>query len=244
MPVALADLLADNALVSLDEAKAYCGITRPTVAEDLDPEDQRLVEAINAVSAFVETDVRPMRRKVETLRLPPPRGPVLKLLRIPLDPLEPVELAVNDAVKTVWRSEADGPRGTFDALVHRSVPSSRWTPDGLVVRGVGGAHAHWLYCGDGCTGWGIGVDPEPILLTYTGGWDCIPEDGSPNKLPGDVLVAVKDSVRAWFRNQQQGTSDVVSIAQPGGGPTFEIPRWMPYGAGQLLARHRPVAVLG
>src|SRR5262245_42193468 len=243
MPVTLDSLLDANALVSLDEAKAHLGIVRPTTPEDVGAEDQLLVAAINHVSQYVETDVRPMARKTETLRLPPPRyGPVLMLRRIPLDVAEPVELAISDQPQTVWRQESDGPRNGFDLLVHASVPGSRWTPDGLVLRA--GANAgrfrHGYFCACGCGGWGSGVDPEPILLTYTGGWDCIPVDGSRNKLPGDVRVAVLDTIATWFKMQQQGTVDVVALAQPGGGPTFETPRWVPYGAGQIFAKHRPV----
>lgn len=242
MPVLLADVLEDNALVSLDEAKAHCGIVRETTPDDLHPEDARLVEAINWVSGFVDAHVRPMARKTQTLRLPMPRGPVLALKRAPIDTAEAITLSVNDATRTVWRNEADGARSTFDALVHSFDPWSPWSPDGLVMRGA--RSDHFLYCGCGCQGWGSGVDPNPVLIEYTGGFDCIPADGSRNKLPGDMRSAVLNTVRAWFRNEQQGTTDIVSISQPGGGPTFEVPRWVPYGAAQLFAKHVPFEMVG
>lgn len=239
MPVELSTVLQPNALVSLDEAKAHLGIVRETTASDLAAEDQRIVEAINWVSDWVEHNVRPMARKVVTLRLRAPRGPALYLKRVPIDVLEPVELSINDAAQTVWRAEADGARRGFGALVIASNRDSVWAPDGLVVQSVAG---HGYFCGCGCAGWGAGADPEPILLTYTGGFDTIPESG-PNKLPADVRHAVLEVVKAWHRNEQQGTADVVQLAQPGGGPTFEVPRWMPYGALQVFLKHVPVEVI-
>lgn len=241
MAVALDSVLDANALVSLDEAKAHCGIVRPTTAEDLHAEDQRLVEAINWVSMYVETAIRPMAKKTQQLRLARPTTAILKLARAPIDVDADVTLLVNDVARTVWRKEADGARSSFGAVVHSGVPGSRWAPDGLVLR-AGYLSSHGLYCGCGCAGWGSGVDPEPILLTYTGGFDCLPASG-PNQLPGDMRVAVLDAVRAWFRNEQQGTADIASITQPGGGPVFEQPRWMPYGAWQIMLQHRPVSLV-
>lgn len=241
MAVTLESVLDANALVSLDEAKAHCGIVRQTTPADLHAEDQRVVEAINWVSMYVETAIRPMAKKAEVLRLAPPRTAVLKLARAPIDVDQPVVLTINGVPQSVWRKEADGARASFRAWVHSGVPGSRWTPDGLVLR-AGATSGHGYFCGCGCGGWGSAVDPEPILLSYTGGFDCLPESG-PNQLPGDMRVAVLDAVRAWYRNEQQGTADIASIAQPGGGPTFDQPRWMPYGAWQIMLQHRPVSLV-
>jgi hypothetical protein len=52
-----------------------------------------------------------------------------------------------------------------------------------------------------------------------------------------MQYAVKETVRAWSRNQQQGTADIAAIVQPGGGPTFEAPRWLPFGARMTFERH-------
>jgi hypothetical protein len=250
MTIALDALLAANALVSLEEVKAHLGVARPTTPSDLAEEDQRLVDAINWVSQFVESYARPRARKTETVRLSLPRGPhLLRLLRVPIDVSAPVACTLADAVQTVWTQESDGPRGTFDVLVHASVPGSPWCPDALWRPGgwdggggTWGGSGAWLRCACGCGGGGYGGhasgDPQPILVTYTGGFDCVPEDG-PNQLPGDVRVAVLETVKAWHRNQQQGTAEIVSIAQPGGGPTFEIPRWVPYGALQTFSGKRP-----
>jgi hypothetical protein len=253
MPVALDTILADNALVSLDEVKAHLSITRPTDPDDLVPDDQRLVDAINWVSEWVEMNIRPMARKTETLRMSLPRGPhLLRLLRIPLDVTQPVTCSLADTAQTVWTQETDGARSGFDVLVRYSVPGSRWSPDGLWRPagwdggGLTWGGGHWLQCSCGCSGAGAGGhgsgDPQPILLTYTGGFDCLPDPPGVNQLPRDVHYAVLETVRSWSRNQQQGTADIVSIAQPGGGPTFEIPRWMPYGAQQAFLSHRPIWV--
>jgi hypothetical protein len=241
MPVALDAILAANALVSLDEAKAYLSVTRPTVPADLTPEDAQLVEAINWVSAFVESFARPMARATETLRLALPRTPnLLRLLRLPIVVTEPVTCALGDVDQAVWRQESDGARSGFEVLVYSTVPGSRWSPDALYRRSGwgGGSGAHWINCSCGCGGAGSG-DPQPILLTYTGGFDCLPAPPAVNALPRDVHVAVLDTVRAWSRNQQQGTADIEAIAQPGGGPTFTVPRWLPYGALQTFLAYRP-----
>jgi hypothetical protein len=146
----------------------------------------------------------------------------------------------------VWTQEADGLRSGFDVLVYASVPGSPWCPDGLwrPAGWSGGAWSgHGFTCTCGCGGGGadgLGGDPQPILLTYTGGFDCLPAPPAVNQLPGDVRVAVLETVRAWHRNQQQGTAEIVSLVQPGGGPTFEVPRWLPYGALQTFLAHRPV----
>lgn len=241
-------VLADNALVSLEEVKAHLSIVRPTDPQALAPEDERLVDAINWVSAFVEMYVRPMARKTETLRLSLPRGPhVLRLARIPIDVTDPITCLLADTDQTVWRTEADGARTGFDLLVHATAPGTPWMPDALWRPGGwdGGGWwgGHGFTCTCGCGGAGYGGhpsgDPQPILLTYTGGFDCLPASG-PNELPRDMHVAVLDTVRAWARNQQQGTAEIVSIAQPGGGPTFEVPRWIPYSAQQTFVFHRPV----
>jgi hypothetical protein len=244
---ALDAILAANALVSLDEVKAHLTIGRPTTEADLDEEDQRLVDAINWVSQYVETTVRPMARKTETLRLGMPRGPhVLRLLRIPIALTEPVTCSLAGTDQTVWMQESDGVRSEFDVLVHSTVPGDTWCPDALYRMGGwdgGGWHGGGLRCTCGCGGGGHGGhvsgDPQPILLTYTGGFDCLPADG-PNQLPGDMRYAVLETVRAWFRNQQQGTTEMVALVQPGGGPTFETPRWIPYGARQTFLNHVPV----
>lgn len=251
MPVTLETVLAANALVSLDEVKGYLSVTRPTDPDALTAEDERLVDGINWVSAFVESYVRPMARKTETLRLALPRSPhLLRVLRVPIVVADPITCALADATQTVWREESDGARSGFDVLVYGSVPGSLWCPDALYRPagwdggGLTWGGGHWLKCSCGCSGAGYGGhasgDPQPILLTYTGGFNCLPDPPGMNELPGDMRVAVLDTVRAWTRNQQQGTSDIVSIAQPGGGPTFEIPRWIPYGALQTFLSHRPV----
>jgi hypothetical protein len=241
-PVQLESVLATNALVSLEEVKAHLSIVRPTNEANLVDEDQRLVDAINWVSAFVESAVRPMARKTETVRRSrPPSSPLLSMLRVPIDLTDPITCTLADTVQTIWTQESDGARGGFDVLVYASVPGSPWCPDGLWRR-AGWGVGHGRACGCGCGGPGAGGDPQPILLTYTGGFDCLPATG-PNQLPGDMRVAVLDTVRAWHRNQQQGTADVVAIAQPGGGPTFEMPRWIPYGARQTFLSHQPVVLV-
>lgn len=254
MPITLDTVLADNALVSLDEVKAHLSIVRPTTPDDLAEEDARLVDAINWVSGFVESFARPMARKTETLRLSLPHaGPhLLRVQRIPIDVSQPITCSLADAPQTVWTQESDGLRSGFDVLVHATVPGSPWCPDALWRPGGwdGGGYTwgggHWLKCSCGCSGAGYGGhgsgDPQPIVLTLTAGFDCLPEDGTPNKLPGDVRYAVLETVRAWARNQQQGTAEIVSLVQPGGGPTFETPRWIPYGALQTFISKRPVFV--
>lgn len=251
MPIALDTVLAANALVSLEQAKAHLTILRPTDEADLAVEDQRLVEAINWVSAWVELNVRPMTFKTETLRLAAPRDHhVLRLRRIPIDVTAPLTVSVAGVEQTVWLDETDGERTAAQVLLYSTVPGSPWCPDALwALNGWGGGGwstvAGGSRCECGCGGGAghISGDPQPIVVTFTGGFDCVPDDGTPSQLPGDVQFAVLETIRAWFRNQQQGTTEMVSIAQPGGGPTFETPRWMPYSATQMLLSHRPVAIL-
>lgn len=252
MPVALDTILAANALVSLEEAKKHLLIARETNEDDLALEDQRIVVAINWMSDWVETNVRPMAQKTETLRLAAPRDHhILRLDRTPIDVTAPLTVSVAGTDQTVWIDDTDGERTAADVLVWSSVPGSRWCPDGLwSLNGWGGSGwrtvAGWSRCECGCGGGAghISGDPQPIVVTYTGGYDCLPEDGSPNQLPYDVQHAALETVKAWFRNEQQGTTDLVSLAQPGGGPTFEpTPRWMPYVARQLFAAFYPQRIV-
>lgn len=251
MPVALDTALADNALVSLAQAKAHLSIVRPTDAADLAVEDQRLVDTINQVSAWVELNCHPMARKTETLRLAAPRDPhILRLRRHPIDATAPLTVAVAGTAQTVWVDDTDGDRLAADVLLYASVPGSPWCPDALWRLngwGAGGWRtiAGWSRCECGCGGGAghISGDPQPIVVTYTGGFDCVPEDGAPNRLPQDVQEAVLETVAAWFRVQQQGQVDIVSIAQPGGGPTFEQPRAIPYRALQTFKNHFPAVII-
>lgn len=251
MPVALDTILADNALVSLDQAKAHLSIVRETVEADLAVEDQRIVEAINHVSAWVELNCHPMVWKAETLRLAAPRDHhILRLARKPIDVTAPLTVSVAGTEQTVWIDDTDGERSAAQVLVYSSVPGSPWCPDALWhLNGWGGGGwrtvAGWSRCECGCGGGAghISGDPQPIVVTYTGGFECVPEDGSPNQLPQDVQRAVLESVAQWFKFQQQGTAEMIGLAQPGGGPTWETPRWMPYVARQVFDNHRPAQII-
>jgi hypothetical protein len=175
---------------------------------------------------------------------------VLRLRRRPIDATAPLTVTLAGTAQSVWRDAADGDRLAADVLLHSTVPGSPWCPDALYrLSGWGGAGwstvAGWSRCECGCGGGAghISGDPQPIEVTYTGGFLCVPEDGTPNQLPHDLQRAVLETIRSWHRDQQQGTAEIVSLVQPGGGPTFEVPRWMPYGALQTFLTHRPVHVM-
>jgi len=197
--------LKDTALVSLDEAHSFlsCGADQHA----------RLQDRINEASDLVESWCnRPLKARVFTAeRVEGPWGPKL-FPRFPLcSPIHrtaPVTITVDGTAQTVWKLEADGDRSDFDVLVHEN----------HFFRRQG-----WRYCS-------YSADPYNVVLTYTGGFDPIPDELK--------LACFYVLQRIFGADQQKGLTEVGSLSSPGGNIAF-TPRGfvMPGPAVDILQRY-------
>jgi len=172
--------LAENAFVSLDEAKAYLlikGTDRDAILED----------AINRVSDFCEAwcQLGFKKRDYTAVRCRAQWTPRLYLPAEPIDLTAPVEVLLDGAPLVVWRTSDDGDRQLADVL-------------------VGSDHPGWPNHLYRAAGW-IGLDPEPVEVSYTGGQDPI---------SGELLDAFYQILAMVWREQLDKT---IEVAQATGG---------------------------
>lgn len=211
--------LQTNAIVSLSEAKSFLNISGTTT-------DALLETVINGASDAWEKELnRPVKEATYTnLRLIGPTGPKLYLRGTPIKITDPVTVKLAGTVQTVWKAEADGDPADFDVLVMSD------TPEGPV-----GVRNH-LYRPGGWNGVAGGTlasgHPYTVLLTYTGGF---------NPIPQDLKDAVLYVIQKLFRDRQKQLADVQTVTLPSGSITlFDIP--MPRWALRTLDKYRWIPV--
>jgi|FLYL01.1.fsa_nt_gi hypothetical protein len=202
-----------RALLEIAEARAWLGAS---------PADDPLVQAaIDAATELLEGPAgcnRPLRRATYTdLRLVGPWGRRLYLRAAPVDVAAVITLTVDGVAQTVWRTEADGARDTFDVWVAGDDP---WDTLG---------RANHLYRQ---VGWRSAGDPWNVRLSYRGGFDPVPDD---------LREAALYVVQKFVRDAQKGLADVSTVTLPSGSITLlDIP--MPRTARLALMRYRWLAL--
>ena len=141
--------LVDYALVTVEEATAFL-----TPSADVD-----VIDLINRATDYCEEYCnRPlMAREFEDLRLPAQESPYLRLRVFPIDVEEDIVVYLDNVLQTVWKTEDDGDQEDFDVVVGGDVPG---VPNYLY------RHCGWLTC--------LWRTPNPIRLTYTGGFATAP----------------------------------------------------------------------
>lgn len=197
-----------NAFTTLEEVKGYLGI-----AGDL--EDPQLEKTVNRASSRIEEYLTfPVKRQpITDRRERGVEGCELVAWAAPISVMQPISIAVNEVVQTVWRTEVDGQADLFDVVVDANTESPLWRPNVFYRR----------------AGWGVtGMHPSPIKLTYTGGFDPVPDD---------LLEAFFLIVQKWHREQTQGLQEVVTVNTPTGGVTL-FDRPIPFRALQILNEWR------
>lgn len=178
-----------NALATLDEVKAYLNHTG-------DAQDPQIEAAINKASDYLESKLGPLKVRTKTWRLPGrEHGCRLYAPIVPIDVTADITLSIDGVAQTVWRSMIDDPVTGKDVVVVSSVPESPLCPDQF--HRVGG----W----NSSTG-----EPEPIVLTMTGGF------ANAAAVPGRFLEAFQLIVAKLFRDEIQQNPDTISVATPGG----------------------------
>lgn len=204
--------LADNALLTLDEATTYlgAGASDAAVIEDL----------INRVSDYCEGPSganRPLiARTFTALRYPPQWGPRLRPRATPIDVTSAVTVALDGTALTVWKAESDGDPADFDVVIGGDEPA---TPSYL-YRACG-----WLGCA-----------PLPIALTYTGGWE---QDELPLDLKEAAYLILGQTYREQTRTG--GASPDIQSYTPGPvtpGVTFRGESLIPMRAREILSARR------
>lgn len=189
-----------NALATLDEVKAYLNQTG-------DVQDPQIEAAINKASDYMESKLGPLKVRTKTWRLPgKEHGCRLYAPIVPIDVTATITLTIDGVAQTVWRSMIDDPVTGKDVVVVSSVPESPLCPDQF----------HRVAGWNSTTG-----EPEPIVLTMTGGFT------NAAALPGRFLEAFELIVAKLFKDEIHQNPDTISFSGPGG--TFtridtEIPR--------------------
>lgn len=146
--------MSDYPLVTVDEARTYLGLGTS------DDETHLLEDYVSRATDYCEwyCDRLLAARLHENKRFAPIRSLSLRPLCWPIDVTQTIAIAIDAVVQTVWKQEGDGDRNTFDVLVRADTPE------------MSGPNIFWRK-----NGWcGTTSDPEPILITYTGGIDPIP----------------------------------------------------------------------
>jgi len=198
--------LQTNAIVTLAEAKAFLNISGTAT-------DALLETVITGASDAWEKELnRPVKEAIyAALRLRAPQGPTLYLRATPVNTASPVTVSLAGTVQTVWKAEADGDPANFDVLLMSDVPE-----------GPLGVRNHLYRAG----GWNGAVGgplvsghPYTVLLTYTGGF---------NPVPQDLKDAVLYVIQKLFRDRQRQLADVQTVTLPSGSITLldiSMPRW-------------------
>lgn len=210
--------LPANAIVSLAEAKDFLNIKS---AE----QDALLETVIQGATAAWENELnRPVKEATYTnLRLIGPQGPKLYLRGTPVKTSDPLTVSLRGTAQTVWKTEADGNPNDFDVLLMGDIPEHPL-----------GVRTH-LYRAGGWNGAPTNVwsgHPYTVLVTYTGGF---------NPVPQDLKDAVLYVVQKLFRDRQKQLTDVQTVTLPSGSITlFDIalPRW----ALMVLNKYRWISV--
>ena len=193
--------LTADALVTLQEAKEYLSHTG-------DAQDPQIEAAINKASDYVQSRLGwgPLKERTSTWRLPPYCGSYLYAPIRPIKVTSTITITVDDVAQTVWRAVGDDPQAGKDVIVVSSVAVSGLCPDQFYR----------------AAGWeGGGSLPEPIVLTYTGGF------ATAAVLPGRILEAFQLVLAKFFKDEIHQNPDTISFSGPGGTVTrvdTDIPR--------------------
>jgi hypothetical protein len=172
--------LSAIALVSVAEAKRALGI------ED-SFQDAVVEDVIDKASALAETVYchRPLKRRAVTdLRVEGPAyGRRLYPVIWPIDTAGLVTVAVNGVSQTLWKTEGDGDPGQKNVQVYPDhfYRAAGWSPTGSTERNV--------------------------VLTYSGGYDPVPEDLQEAAL--EVILKIWGPI-------VKGMPELASYAGPGG----------------------------
>lgn len=202
--------MSDYPLVTIEEARTYLGLGSSDddvhLAEDL---------ASRATDYCERYCNRPLAARAFTaLRCRSDQFHEFRPLAIPIDLTQTLTISFDGTAQTIWKAEADGDRSTFDVLVRSTVPEL-------------GADYFWRR-----EGWWCHTDPDPILITYTGGLDPIPGELK------DACLLVIDQIHG---DQVGKTTDVVSH---GPGPVTSSVTYMgsliPLKAKQILDFYRRI----
>jgi len=189
-------------LVDLGAAKATLNISGTK-------DDGLLESCINRASAWCESLCgRPLKeRTFSAIRLQGPRSTKLYLAA----PIKvtgtsgTLTVSVDEIAQTVWRTEADGDPQAKDVMVASDDPHD---PTGLRNHLFRSARwdsaAAWGWEGNGRSPF---VQPNNVLLTYTGGF---------NPVPADLQQACLDLLQKLFRDAQKQLGEVVSVSGPSG----------------------------
>ena len=210
---------ADNALVTLPQAKVFLGLRG-------NGQDEDIQVLINRASDFCEGPNgagRPLTRRAFTsLRLPLPSSCILWAPLAPIDRGEDLALTLYGVEQTVWTGEGDGDQADFDVVLRSSVPGHRLCPDQFWRAGG------WPWADQGVQLWGWGV-ADPIVLSYTGGLA---------EVPGDLEHAALLVVQALYRHGQQLTDVSQVSASVSGSVSYALPTLVPMFAKQTLESYR------
>lgn len=147
-------LLQSNALLTLDEARAFFPAMTGTEQDDL------LTDLINRASDYCEAWCnRPIKARTYTdLRIAWQYGCHLRPPATPIDVTQPILLMFESQTLSVWKSEADGDPTLKDVVIGADVPGA----PSFFYRAIG---------------WQCSTSqPSPIRLTYTGGLAQVPGD--------------------------------------------------------------------
>ena len=147
----MAVALQENALLDPSDAQVAKFLKLPANGDDL-------ITLINRASDDCEGYCnRPLKQQTFTaIRLRGQSHPNLRPLATPIDMAGAISLSVDAIALTIWKAEADGDPALKDVIVGADVP---------------GAPTFFYRA----SGW-LGATPWPVLATFTGGLDPIPDD--------------------------------------------------------------------
>jgi hypothetical protein len=205
----MAVALAENALLNPADAQVAKFLKLPPNSDDL-------ITLINRASADCEGYCnRPLKAQTfMAVRLAGHTGRRLRPLATPIDVAGAITLSLDARSLTVWKSEADGDPLGKEVIVGGEVP---------------GAPSFF----DRAAGW-VGATPFPVLASFTGGLDPIPDD-----LQQAALLVCQTMQR-----QEKGQTEVQAY---GPGPvsqsvSFRADSLIPMWSKQVLDRWRVVPI--
>jgi hypothetical protein len=216
-------------LVRVEDAKAF--LKQTGVSDDGD-----LAGIITRASMWAEQLVgRPLRVRVYTnLRLTGPIGAKLYVPSWPINVTETLTIKLDEVTQTVWKTEANGDVDSFDVVVGSDDPwDVRWGTRNHLYRSLGWSSALGRYWFTEPS-WSNYRGQYRILLSYTGGYDPVPDD-----LQQAVLYLVQKLQRD---TKHQATGATVITTATGGSIAIPDPA-VPREARELLAPYRRM-VLG
>ena len=182
MPVTL----QSNALLTIAEARDFLGMSSS--------DDEKIAAWIESASDFCQEfwGHTILETEFEQLRMRSVRSRDLPVPVFPIDVESKITITFDGTIQTVWKTSADGARADKDIVVMSDpgLAGSIWAPNLLYRR----------------NGWFCASDPEPIVVTYTGGLAVAPKN---------LKHAVKLLVQTFMRHQDKQLADVVQF---GSGP--------------------------